>query len=66
MTIHWLGCVRVLGLGGEDGDNLDSEKSELRVRSPGFQPSSIPSMLSPLGQEPSSLAPNCSVKWEWW
>lgn len=64
MTIHWLGWVCVLEVGGEDGDNLDSEKGKLRVRSPGFQPSSIPSTLSPLRRAPPSLGPNFSVKWE--
>lgn len=60
--MHWLGWVCVLEVGGEDEDNLDSEKGKLGVRSPGFQPSSIPSMLSPLGRAPPPLGPNCSVK----
>lgn len=37
MTIRWLERVCVLGAGGEGGDNLDREESELRVRTPGLQ-----------------------------
>lgn len=55
--MHWLGWVCVLEVGGEDEDNLDSEKGKLGVRSPGFQPSSIPSMLSPLGERLPLWAP---------
>ena len=64
MTIHWLERVCVSGAGGEGGDSLGSEKSELGLRSPGLQPSSTPSMLSPgMSACPLWTSTSLSVKW---
>lgn len=50
----------MLGAGGEVGDNLDGEKSKLRVRSPGFPAQFCTQHVE--SRDASALGPNCSVK----